>query len=86
MLVDHMEKTLEKWRRDAEKRRKRSAETPEEARERAKHEIDRMVKRANRLPKSDEDLRLDYEQQIKKLKKRSIESRARADADKNQKM
>jgi hypothetical protein len=76
-----MEKTIAKWRRDAEKRRKRIAEMPEEARERAEQEMERMVTKATKPPKSDEDIKREYEQEIRKLQKRSQQNRRSNDGE-----
>lgn len=81
MLKNDMKKTIAKWRRDAEKRRKRSTETPKDARERAEHEIQRMIKRAERPPKTDQDLKREYQKEIKKLRKCSTQNRRSIDAE-----
>ena len=71
MPTDDMKKTTERWRREAEKRRQRANETPEEAQARAQKEIDQMVRRSNKPPKTDADLKREYERDLEKLKKRS---------------
>lgn len=71
MSTDDMKKTTDRWRREAEKRRRRANETPEEAQARARKEIDQMVRRSKNPPKTDENLKRQYERDIKKLKKRS---------------
>lgn len=80
MLENEMNKTIAKWRRDAEKRRKRIFETPEEARKRAEQEIERMVRRSKRPPKTDEDVNREYEREIEKLTQRSIQNHQSTDA------
>ena len=74
MSTDDMKKTTDRWRREADKRRQRANETPEEAQARAQKEIDQMVHRSKKPPKKDEDLKREYERDIEKLKKRSAES------------
>jgi hypothetical protein len=81
MLVNDMEKTITKWRRDAEKRRKRRGETPEKSRERAEQEMEQLVKRGKRRPKSDEDLKREYDREIEKLRKQAKQNRAPADSE-----
>lgn len=74
MPTDDMKKTTDRWRREAEKRCQRANETPEEAQARAQKEIDQMVRRSKKPPKTDEDLKCEYERDIEKLRKRSAES------------
>jgi hypothetical protein len=81
MLENDMKRTIAKWRRDAEKRCMHSIETPKEAHKRAEHKIQRMVERAERPPKTDQDLKREYLKEIEKLRKRSSQNRRSIDAD-----